>query len=83
MPLLLLPGPSTSQEDDNWLSAELRDRHSTEIPNLELQEDGSRGRITAKIQKLPRKKKILVSVVSIVCFLDWQKKRLAASFCAS
>jgi hypothetical protein len=39
--------PSTSQEDDDWLSAELRDGH-TKIPNLELQQDGSRGHSAAK-----------------------------------
>jgi hypothetical protein len=43
---LLLP-PSTSQEDNDRFSAELRDGH-TKIPNLELEEDGSRGRSAAK-----------------------------------
>jgi hypothetical protein len=33
---------STSQEDNDQFSTELRDGH-TKIPNLELQEDGSRG----------------------------------------
>jgi len=41
--------PSTPQEDNDWLSAELRDGH-TKILNLELEleEDGSRRRSTAK-----------------------------------
>jgi hypothetical protein len=39
--------PSTSQEANDWLSAELRDRH-TKNPNLELQQDGSRGCSAAK-----------------------------------
>jgi hypothetical protein len=59
MPLLpadvqILPSTSThihlcsnSQEATDWLSAELRDRH-TKIPNLELQQDGSRGCSAAK-----------------------------------
>jgi hypothetical protein len=38
--LLLLP-PFTSQEGNDWLSADLRYVH-TKIPDLEVQEDGSR-----------------------------------------
>jgi hypothetical protein len=56
---------STSQEDNDWLSAELRDGH-TKIPNLELQEDGS-----LSAAALP---KVLIPVVFAVCFLDWNKK---------
>jgi hypothetical protein len=42
---------STLQEDNDWLSAELRDGH-TKNPNLELQEDGSRGHSAAKFLSL-------------------------------